>query len=539
MRRMLRRLSILLMMLSACGRQEGGDPLRIVPADVGVAAVAPSLSRLQARTVAFLDEIEGSRGVLDLLADRFGLDLRTPEGPASLGLDSSKAFAIFSHGADRAWALLASVADRDVFVQGARARLEKGAGARLDGGDEELPEGQPWRFAGPGSPPAWRAALGVTTDRVAVLVLTAPDGDPVAHYATLAKGPDRPFTATERFARAKTTAGEDAVVYLALEDILPEAPASLGLARGLLQTQLDALPRFEGGLAIPEDPAGLPSLTVQLAAERVGEGALPVHWVTPDGSPEGLARVFPKTTTAFVRVRAALGEVRKMPGFIRDTVLPDRLPGFETLPLPGTSDLIELVEGDLAFAVLGLDDSANLARLAYSLGSIPRLMSVCHVALAARHRGAEAARRTFSGISSQLATSGWTVAPIEHSGAANPYVGWSWARDSRHYSVLIDDEVIVFIVGPGEVDGFLAVKDGRALSLASFAEGTGVAVSRALGQRDATPFGVVVSPLRLSRELAARGLPPYFLKIINDVRLFAGGLGATERRLEIALEVAL
>jgi len=52
-------------------------------------------------------------------------------------------------------------------------------------------------------------------------------------------------------------------------------------------------------------------------------------------------------------------------------------------------------------------------------------------------------------------------------------------------------------------------------------------------------MGLTLGPLRLSRELSARGLPPYFLKIINDVRLFSVSVGATQKKLDLALEISL
>lgn len=558
---MSRALPLLFVCLLACGRAAGGDPMRVVPTDVRAAVIAPSLALLQARVSSFLAGVEGSSGVLDLLADRFALDLRTPEGPGALGLDADKALALFVHGDERVLVGAASVADRDRFLEGARARLEKGAGARLATAGDTLPEGRAWLFHGPGTPPRWHAALGVTTDGVGLLVLAAqaadaPPLDVLARFDTFSGGRlETSFATSDTAMRARATAGPDAALLLVVDELLPPAPRSLGLARGIVQAQLDALPVFVGGLALPLGERGVESLALRLSAARVGEGALPVAWFTPPGSPEPLARAFPKTTTAFVRARVALDKVRALPGFVRDSVLPDRLPGLETAPLPALSDLIDMIEGDVAVALLGLDAGANLAHLAYAVGDTRRLLSVFHVALAARHRDLGLVTRTFSGIASQLETSGWAVAPIaqpaaEIAGRGGAWRGWSLARDGKHYAVLIDDELIVFILGAGEVDDFLAVKAGRALSLASFAEGASGPIADALGlgprtatpgadTPSATPFGLTASPLRLTRELSARGLPPYFLKIINDVRLLATSVDLGADRLEIALEIAL
>ncbi len=499
----------LCLMLIACGREPGGDPMRVVPADVAAAAIAPSLSLLQSRTAGFLAGIEGASGAPDLLADRFALDLRTPEGPAALGLDPERAVAVFTHGPARAWVAVASVADPERFLDEAKARLEKGAGAALVAGQPSAPPaGGAWHFAGPAVSPSaavpgpgadkstWHAALGVTADRIGILVIAPAAADVIGHWNAVASGrAEASFAASDKAASAKAALGADAVVYLVLEGLLPNAPKQLGLLRGFVQGMRDALPTFTGGVALPLGEHGVDALVLKLSAAHVGEGFLPVQWVTPKGSPDRLAQAFPKTTTAFLRFRVALDNVRSLPGFIRDSVLPERLPGLESLPLPAVNDIIDLVEGDIAVAVLGLDVKANLGRLGALRSAPSEALTMFHLALAARMRDATATKRTFSGIASQLETSGWTVARIGGAGSkvapgATPYEGWSLARDGNHYAVLIDDQVVVFLVGAGEVEGFLAVKEGRALSLASFAERGSATVKQALGLEGATAMGL-------------------------------------------------
>ena len=600
--------------LVACGRDPGGDPMRVVPADVQAAAVAPSLSLLQARTAGFLAGIEGASGALDLMADRFGLDLRTPEGPAKLGLDSDKAIAFFTRGAKsaaRAWVAVASVTDPELFLEQVRSRLQNGAGATLAAGQPaEPPAGGAWRFVGPGGDKAtWQAAVGVTTDRVGIIVIaattvaekTAADGVPavspsaavapfdvIGEWNAVAGGrAETSFATSDKAKSAKATLGDGEVLYLVLDGLLPDAPKQLGLLRGFVQNMRDSLPTFTGGVALPLGANGVDALVLKLSAAHVGDGFLPVQWVTPAGSPDRLSRAFPKTTTAFVRFRIALDNVRSLPSFLLESVLPERLPGLESLPLPSVADMIELIEGDVAVALLGLDANANLGRLGALRSRPSEALSIFHLALAARMRDPNAMKRSFAGIASQLATSGWTVAAITPSAKVPPgqvaYEGWSLVREQQHYAVLIDDQVVVFIIGAGEVDNFLAVKEGRALSLASFGEHGSSTVKEALGLEGATvspsaaaagapvspsaaaagapvspsaaaagapvspsaaavgatAMGLTLGPLRLSRELSARGLPPYFLKIINDVRLFSVSVGATQKKLDLALEISL
>lgn len=538
--------------LIACGREPGGDALRAIPADVRVAAVAPSLANLQVRAAGFIGSIEGAGGALDLLADRYGFDLRTAEGPEPLGLDVERGVAVFER--QGAFVAVASVDEPERFLRAVHDRLAKGAGAKVAAGQPadgaDLQRGAAWVMDGDG----WRAALGVTLDRVGVLVVAPPAIDVVGAWNAVAAVPaGAGFMASDKARAARATIGEGAVVYLALEDLLPDAPSGLGLVRGVAQSMIDALPLFTGGLAVSDD-----ALSLKLAADHVGDGALPVSWVTAPGTPEALARAFPKTTTAFVRFRVALANVRALPGFLRESVLPDRLPGLEALPIPSVSDLIDLLEGDVAVGLLGLDAGANLGQLAFLPRHPERALTLFHAALAAKMRDPAATRRAFAGIASQLETSGWAVAPIVSNGPDGKpgpagYAGWSFAKEQARYAVLLDDQIVVFVIGAGEVAELVAVKEGRALSLASYADGGSDTVKAALGQGDRppTPFGLALGPLRLLRELQARGLPPYFLKIINDVRLLsasvgtgsggdAGGAGGPPgKRLELALEVAL
>ncbi|MCA9518311.1 MAG: hypothetical protein KC635_25425, partial [Myxococcales bacterium] len=320
---------------------------------------------------------------------------------------------------------------------------------------------------------------------------------------------------------------EGAVAWGYTGDIVPAAPEGLGLAANVVEPALDGLQHFYGGVALDAD-----RLQVHLAADHVGDRELPVTWLVPEGSPDVFADVFPKTTTALVRLRMNLGRVRKIPRILRDNVMPSTLPGLSGLPLPALSDLVDLVEGDVAVALLGVADQATLT----DLGQLQRgggFERVLHVALAARARDSAGLMEAFGGIASQLETSRWTVAPIDAGG----FRGWAFSRDERAYSVLIGHGVVVFVIGRGEVEPFLAVAEKRALPLASLAEGEPT-VAAALGREPAT-FGFVAGFTRLTRELADKGVPPYFLKILNDIRVLGARVDVAEKRVSVDLDVSL
>ncbi len=536
-------LPVLLLWLSACGTAPGGDPLRVVPASAEAALIVPSVAELQARASRFLAGIEGASGALELVADRYGLDLRTPEGGAALGLDMSRGLALYSQrleceAAPCPLALVAafSVSDAERFLKNVGGRIQRAAGLS----PKSAPGAELELF---GSDEVG-VALGVTVDKVGLVTVVPAPADAAALWKRASATPAESLVGSPRDANAQALLG-DSTVRLVMGQILPEVPDGLGLLKGVVSSTRDKLSSWQGAIAIADD-----SLKIKLSGGPSGStpadtSELPVSWVThakPLESP--LARIFPKTTTGFLRLRVNLDKVRKLPSFLRSRVIPEQIPGLESAPLPILNDLIELIEGDIAIAFLGLDENATLG--SFGRGIDARSLPLLHLAIAARLRDAAALRRNFEGIAEQLSTSGWTVAPIngkspEKKGQA-PWGGWTFVRDGQHYSILIDNEVCVFLLGAGEVDGFLGVREGRSLSLASLAEGESSSLLKnALGlEATGGSFGaLVMTPLRLGRELAARNVPPYFLKVLNDLRVLSIGLDATDKTLSLSLEVDL
>lgn len=529
-------LALALTAVGGCGTEPGGDARRVALADAEALLVVPALEPLRARTVAFLAGIEGTSGVLELLAGRYGLDLRTPEGLAQAGIDGAQSLVacekagavVVAVGTSDPGRFRAVLAERFTGAAGATLAPPAGdAGVTLVTGPSAAP--MPSADGAPTEAPApeWRAAYGVTADRVGIVVVTPAGADPAALWQTAAGG-DGSAVRSELAAKARERAGQGAVLWGYTGDVVPPAPAGLGLASNVVEPALDGLQHVYGGVELAPD-----RLRVHLAADHVGERELPVAWLTPEGSADVFADVFPKTTVAFLRLRMNLGRVRKIPRILRDSVMPSTLPGLSGLPLPALSDLVDLVEGDVAVAILGVADAASLTDLGQLQRGPGGFERALHVALAARARDSEGLLGAFGGIASQLETSGWTVAPI----AAGGYRGWAFAREARAYSALIGHGVVLFIVGRGEVEPFLAVAEKRALPIASLADGEPT-VAAALGKEPAT-LGFVASFTRLTRELADKGVPPYFLKILNDIRVIGARVDVGERRVGVDLDVSL
>ncbi|MCC6625470.1 MAG: hypothetical protein IT385_29795 [Deltaproteobacteria bacterium] len=525
----------------ACGgdTHAPGDPLRTIPPNAEVVIVAPSVTKVQAAATAFLDGLPGAPGVLDLLAERYGLDLRTPEGVASLGIDPARAATVWT----REGTIIVAVAVRDARVFGAHVeqRLVRGAGgARVPGSPEawEAPrvvDGPPPPGSADGRP-LWRAGWSVTPDGIGLLALTGGDGDPAAQCVTATRDVhhfgDEP---AGPYAKAREVGGQDALLYMIVGDILPPTPGGLGLLQGFVDNVRKGLGRWYGGVALSGERVAL-----RLASDFSGEGELPVSWVALPGGADVIARVLPKTTSALMRFRINLGKLRALPGFIVSQFLPDQIPGFEALPIPALPDLVDLLEGDVGVAFLGLDPKATFGHLTSLRALRERALETFRVALVARLRDAEGARRQFAGIADQLSQSGWVVAPLQVAQAGG-WTGWTFVRGATSYSVLIDPEVIVFIVGPGEVDAFIAARAGRATTLAQYGAGFDATLQEALGLSPAggaTALGISLGFLRVTRELADKGVPPFFLKMLSRIKLVGLSLDAQPKRVTIGLEVA-
>ena len=238
------------------------------------------------------------------------------------------------------------------------------------------------------------------------------------------------------------------------------------------------------------------------------------------------------------RVRVDGAALRGLPGWIRSRVVPEALAGEIGRVLPAPADLLDLASGEVAVAVLGLDPDATVEHLARSGGDVAVMLQMVHVALAARVRDVERAREVIDAGKERLAAAGWDVAAVEGS----VWGGWTFRRAGTkrrppgHWAALWQDDVVVWVSGEGEVERFLAMAEGRALPLWQVVK-DGVGEAALVDPR--TALGVFAAFTRITRELADKGSPPYFLKMINDVRAITGAVQADEGGLSLSLEVAL
>lgn len=519
--------------LLGCSEQRGGDASRVAIGEPAALVVVPSLDTLRERLVAFLAGVEGTSGVLELIAARYGVDLTSADGLRAAGIDPASAFVAALAPPDEGGvvAVAVGVSDTERFLA-----LVHDRAARLSGGRVHAPaaDDAPHRVdgpaaAGPDALPTWRAAYGVTADHIGLVVIGPPDADLDATWRRHAAGDGAALLGTHA-ARARADAGADAVAWGLVADAPLPVPDGLGLLGTFIGPPIRGLAAWSFGARVTPD-----RLSLRATVDQVGDATLPVSWLRPDGPADVFAPVFPKTTAAFLRSRFDVERVRKVPAILRRRFMPSTLPGpAATLPLPPLDDILAFVDGDFAVALLGMDPDATVQQL-LGVARQPQLLTrVVRLALGARARDPDRAYSAFAAIAAQLGTSsGWTVDALDGGG----YRGFTFHRGPEAYSALIGHGVVLFIVGQGEVAPFIAVAEERALALSASAEDEPV-VARAIGQTPTTA-GALFGFTRVTRELADKGVPPYFLKIINDIRVLALTADADETRVTLELEVAL
>ncbi len=533
--------------LAGCGATlpSGGPAASVVPADVPWALHAPDLRALRERLAAFAGGFEGGAGALDLVAERFGLDLRSDEGLSGAGIDPAGSLALF--GVEGGIGLSVSVRDPRAFEVATARQLGRllapasaaGPGATL------APSSSPATDASaPAAPRDFAAAdgrggatAGVAAGlrgSVGLVVVTDGSGagpSPAAGlWQRLASLPEpQSLAASPRLAAAREAARESVAVEL----VLDAASVADGLgAPGLVLSTLSGLGPVRGGIAL-----GAGRLALRLAADVDEGSSLPASWLAGAPGATPLAGWVPRNTSLFLRAALNLEKLRKLPSFLRERLLPQRLLGLEDAPIPDVPELVAVLGDEVAVAVLGLQPDATLGGVGGLLATPGRWPSVARVALIVRLRDRARLRAAMADIAGRMAdpASAWTVSAIPRPGKhpARDFEGWTFARrvpeggqPAETQAVILDGDVGLLVIGAAEVEGLLAVRTGAALSLLAGLEGepgVGHEVLAARPDRRAE-VGLQVGFLRFTRELMDRGAPPYFVKLLDSVHAIALGI---------------
>jgi hypothetical protein len=509
---------------------QGGDALSVVPTQARAVVVFPDLERLRGRLVAFLAGVEGASGLIELIDARFGVDLSTGSGLRDAGIDASGGLVIFE--AEGALAASVSVVNAGRFAALVAARAEKLAGATVrrveePGGLAGLADGPP-PGGGADASPQWRLAFGAARDGVGLVVVTVGEADPAAAWRALAGGGGG-FGGSAPAQSAGAALGDAAGAYAVVVGAVP-LPEGLGTAGAFVKPVIAKLSLWTGTATLTDD-----KLSLQVHGAWQGEGELPAGWLSAPESPAALADVFPKALTTFARVRFDAGRVRGLPGFLRSAVIPAAFPGAIGARLPTPPELVELASGEVAVALLGLDPDTSVEQLAQAAQRPDKLLQQLHAAAGLRVRDAAAAKALLDRAADGLRTDGYAVDPIARGG----YVGYGVRRDKPQrevWSLLLKGDALVMLSGEGEAERFLDVAEGRAVTIAKAAEET---LGAALLAGDGPSVSVLTTFPRVTRELAEKGLPPYFLKLINDIRAVGVSVGVRGSGVDLGLEVTL
>ena len=552
--------------------KRGGDARRLIPEAPRAVLVVDHLERTRGLLANFLAGVEGASGFLELAEARLGVSLVNEDGLRRAGLDPAGSATAFA--ADGALALSVSVADADAF----RARVRQQA---LVAGAETIgpPTGDPAIFVAQvppgvsGQSPALDLAWGVTGDDVGLVVVmphptpSAPQppdaaSDAGALWARLSQG-DGAFALSAVATAARGAAGEAGLWFTGVPDSFPltlprglPAPIAGALGGGAVK-----LASWRGHVELGKSRAGL-----RLEATLSPSSARPpADWLSPSGPPAAFATLFPRTTTLVARARVNLAPLKAIPRFVRDRMFPDALPPALGLPSPSLHDLADLATGDVAVAVMGLDSEATVNHLLGQLrGARWRLadaLQVVHVAVALGVRDPSAAWQLIDALADTARRDGWTAAAIRPSGPGPDALrGYTLRRKGHVHALLLRGHDLAWVTGRGEVARFLAAARGEALAFASLgadelgdasraqdAAGAGGATGapappsalRAALEDPGVTVGITASFTRLARELAAKGGPPYFLKMLNDIYAVAATARVGADRFSLALDLVL
>jgi len=156
------------------GAQLGGAAASHIPSDAEEILYVPALGQLGQGILGFSGGLDGGAGLTELLAERYGFDVRTPEGLDRVGLDARGDLALFR--ASGCWVLGVSSHRPERLMEHAGQQLLRSFGARPAAVSRALPrlytlpEGSEAGVTGV-------IAGGVTADGVGLFVLTGLDAE--------------------------------------------------------------------------------------------------------------------------------------------------------------------------------------------------------------------------------------------------------------------------------------------------------------------------------------------------------------------------
>lgn len=480
------------------------DAREFIPSDVRTAAVVPSLSALHTGATELLVNVEGASGLIGLLSAQVGVDLTSLESLEGQGVAPEGSLVVYGRG--ESTVLLVSVSSLERFDRLVRNRVVPALGAEILATSPEDSLG----FASASLPMGMGLAWGSMHPGLGTVIVSSTIDSLGTEWGELA-GIDHSLLGPP---------AASGLVW-AIGDVAPPLPSFLGPSRMVLSSYISPLSRWTGNLSA--DARGL-RLTVDGSWQ--GSGTPPLSFFHSEAQGKPLRSYVPRASTALLSGTWRPQSISTMPAWIRTAILPERLPGLAGETLPPTRELLELVHGDLALAIFGLSKThaVDLSRMPGSLTEI--MTRLLGVGFFVRSAHGDRVAGILAAVAEALADRGWRVTPIQD----GPWVGFDLhtSRPEQHWALVARDDVAALVTA-SELPGLVHVARASALPHGTDSPEQG---------RPPT-LGLHLSFERISRELASRGLPPYFLTMLSGIDRAVLETSVHDKGVQLTLEVGL
>ena len=498
-----------------------------------MAIVIDSLAELRGPVARYLAGIEGSKGLYQLAEAYLGLDLTDDDGMEAIGLDRKTGLVFYENEGTVVMAVGVSYAKR--FMENVRKRIRMFGPSTLEGS-----EGARLRVAiGPkltdGEGHRWSLAWGVTEDHIGLVTWVGPGVDARAAWETASRPPDDVLEKPEAHSAAPMWATGEA---RGLNVKLP-----IPMIDNLLKQALGPDLRWSLGVEVDADTL---RLRARLPAGR-GLGKM-AQFLQTDTPGSDFSEIFPKNTSLFMRSRVLVGEAGLL---LAGLALASGEPAWpDKLPIPPISSLLGSLTGEFAIAVMGMDPAVQPMDLKDHAKSLPTLLQSIHTAWAFEATDEESANIIFGRVRAGAPQAGFVTVKVPVDGfeafsmaktvvvtrrgkPVRAFRGGAPLKVTRTYSLMRQGRILILLTGKGELRRFVDVKAGRAISLGSTA--TDAHMKAAL-QESRYALSAILMSTRITRELADKGVPPFFLTVINSIREVAVTCGVDGDNLEVVLE---
>lgn len=390
---------------------------------------------------------------------------------------------------------------------------------------------------------------------------------------------DAGFFSTAAAIRAKALVAKNAVasgdstasIWVAGSATLPLPSGKLpGLIEGAIKSLVQAPRHWAASMQISGERVSL-----RAQGDVPSDGSkLPASWFRTTETGTRFEAVVPRMSTALVRGQTALKSLlESVPSFLLDRFLPEKTPTIDGLPLPSPEVLLEFANGDFCVALLGLDPDEPLTLLADPRATPAEIVQLAHVGFGMGVTDPAKMRAALFTAAQRAREAGFAVARIGTE--VEGFFGHSFVTRQklahrrgpvvpRTYSIILSEphKALFVVTGRGEVQRFVDVAAKRAFALRDVDTSSASATPKHKGAEDAkvgktddegpsdnlgrtaltgadSHLSGFAVPTRIARELADKGVPPFFLKMLSDLHFGALEFKLEERRVTLGVDVLL